>query len=602
MTNFRIGATKSLMLKAVGSETWALLLVGLAVGCSAGDPVESRDPSGASEPVSTTMSAVGTADRYCSTGLPDHSGSVCCSPSCTIFAGETVFGCEEDTEPDPNTPGNVHCTQRGPESQCCPSKIRASKLSCSNNGPPCVIKPDPECRTGIKDADGHVCCPTFCGTCGGTGCSQRTGSGSNCCGGAITAANIPCSGGAPPCVLDGTTAPADADPPRTFTHPGLLNSQDELDDVRAHITTAISNASADINTDSLASWTYDDDARSVVKVSHGSTGTDDSKAVWRADSQAALANALRWVGQGDNRNANHARDILTNWANTLIRIEGYTPNDPDDAAQVNLEAAWRTPLYALAAETIYYHDDGVSWNTDNRRKFQAFLKYMALTAKGVLYKRNNQGASGALALMAAGVFLNDTDMYNQGLAAAQYLTKRLIYSQGMIDEAIYRDCVHAQYTLLALGDSAEIEYHQGSTSLYSLTNGASKPQLVQAGEFLAHLFLGGPFPTFCSKGTVSKRGAIFDGQCYWYPEDYRGEHKNKSCAIDAIYSGYEVLYNHYRWREGLSCGPDPSPDSSMSELEAFVRSRRSDGSNTYAPGYSTLTHGDLDRGTRPICP
>ncbi len=573
-------------MSAVVSKRGWMGLVLLLAGCSSVEPEDQADALATGKTVQALESAaLVSSDRYCSTGIPDQTGSVCCASTCQSIAGDTLFACDQGTDQ------GTTCADRGPDELCCPDEIREAKKSCSDNPPPCVIKPDPECRTGIKDQAGQVCCPKFCGTCGGADCSQRTGSGANCCGGAIMSAGIMCSGGSPPCVLDGTTGdPEDVfDAPRTFRHPGLLNTQAGFDAIRAQSTQAIRNATLEIRDDSAGTFNYVHAPYRVVKVSHGTT-SDNSKARWRADVRAAVANSLRWIAEGDNRHAVRARDILTDWALTLDRVEANDPNDADDVAQVALDAAWQAPFFAHAAETIRYHRDAVGWNSANRRKFEDMLKYLALTAKGVLYKRNNQGPSGALALMAVGVYTNDTDMYNMGRAAWQYLAPRLIYSQGMIDEAIYRDCVHPQYTLLALGQGAEIEYHQGSEAFYLLTkSGESKPQLLQAAEFLSHLFLGGAFPTSCTKNGQTKRGGIFDGACYWYPSDYRGTHT--SCATDTIYAGYEVLYNHYRWVMGFE--PDSEAGGNMDEFEDFVRGRRPDGDMYFVTGYSTLTHGDL---------
>ncbi|MBL8949554.1 MAG: glycoside hydrolase family 16 protein [Myxococcaceae bacterium] len=60
---------------------------------------------------------------------------------------------------------------------------------------------DPTCATGVPHPQRTVCCAASCGTCGGPGCGQRPGGTSNCCGGAILAADRWCSGSTPPCVL-----------------------------------------------------------------------------------------------------------------------------------------------------------------------------------------------------------------------------------------------------------------------------------------------------------------------------------------------------------------------------------------------------------------
>ena len=59
--------------------------------------------------------------------------------------------------------------------------------------------PDPTCSLGLIKA--NICCPTTCGTCGGSGCGARPGGGSDCCGGQIVASGVSCDDGGAPCVI-----------------------------------------------------------------------------------------------------------------------------------------------------------------------------------------------------------------------------------------------------------------------------------------------------------------------------------------------------------------------------------------------------------------
>jgi len=61
------------------------------------------------------------------------------------------------------------------------------------------IKADPTCENGILKGD--VCCLSSCGTCGGTGCSQREGGSSGCCGGVITSSTRYCDEYEAPCII-----------------------------------------------------------------------------------------------------------------------------------------------------------------------------------------------------------------------------------------------------------------------------------------------------------------------------------------------------------------------------------------------------------------
>jgi hypothetical protein len=62
-----------------------------------------------------------------------------------------------------------------------------------------LLRPDPSCARGL--ASGRACCAASCGTCGGTGCSQRPGGAAACCSGSITTAARSCAAYPPPCTL-----------------------------------------------------------------------------------------------------------------------------------------------------------------------------------------------------------------------------------------------------------------------------------------------------------------------------------------------------------------------------------------------------------------
>ncbi|MEE2903244.1 MAG: hypothetical protein VYC39_13000 [Myxococcota bacterium] len=62
-----------------------------------------------------------------------------------------------------------------------------------------LLQPDPMCSRGVRS--GQTCCANSCGTCGGTGCSQRPGGAESCCSGRIQMTARSCASFPPPCVL-----------------------------------------------------------------------------------------------------------------------------------------------------------------------------------------------------------------------------------------------------------------------------------------------------------------------------------------------------------------------------------------------------------------
>jgi hypothetical protein len=109
-----------------------------------------------------------------------RSGAFVCSPGCTQCTGN---GCGNAG----TQPGDV----------CCGGTITSSGRNCMNTFAPCkILTADPECRTGVLNSTGTVCCGAGCTQCGGAGCGSA---GTGCCTGSITAL---CSGSMPPCRID----------------------------------------------------------------------------------------------------------------------------------------------------------------------------------------------------------------------------------------------------------------------------------------------------------------------------------------------------------------------------------------------------------------
>ena len=52
---------------------------------------------------------------------------------------------------------------------------------------------------GVENPKGEACCAASCGTCGGSGCSQRPGGKSNCCVGHIPLQQVCGPGQNAPC-------------------------------------------------------------------------------------------------------------------------------------------------------------------------------------------------------------------------------------------------------------------------------------------------------------------------------------------------------------------------------------------------------------------
>lgn len=133
---------------------------------------------------SPTQAPTQAADPNCDNGI--IKGDICCLDSC-------------------GTCGGSGCSSRdGGSEGCCTSTIAENGDSCDDGPAPCVIQPsggepDPNCDTGISK--GNICCAASCGSCGGSGCSSRTGGASSCCTSTIKSDGNSCDFNPPPCVM-----------------------------------------------------------------------------------------------------------------------------------------------------------------------------------------------------------------------------------------------------------------------------------------------------------------------------------------------------------------------------------------------------------------
>lgn len=160
-------------------------------------------PAGWDWPLEVSRAGSPQGAERCTSGVLDSSGMKCCARECGTCGG---IGC--DARP-------------GGSQQCCGSSMK--NICASSAGPPpCSYphswSPPPSkvdslartrCIDGILDSKGEKCCSRKCGACGGTGCDERPGGGSHCCGFSILAA---CSSleGPPPCFYPTNWSPPSA--------------------------------------------------------------------------------------------------------------------------------------------------------------------------------------------------------------------------------------------------------------------------------------------------------------------------------------------------------------------------------------------------------
>jgi hypothetical protein len=311
---------------------------------------------------------------------------------------------------------------------------------------------------------------------------------------------------------------AEPAPAATYTHPGLLNSQSSLDELKtkANSTTpsAMRTGYQGMLDERFADPAYPHRAYSTVVVA-GSTSTP-SETQFKEDAQAAYAHALRWVKTGHQVYRDKSVAILDAWSGEFQEMVSSVPGET--WPQQWLEAAWYAPMWANAAEIIRDYDDGAAgWPTAMQDRFDGFLDELAVLAESA-YRENNWGASSGLALMAVGVYQDDSVRYEEGKRRILQLLPFLVRHTGEVFELAARDCWHPQYSLAAITQAAEIARNQGDSSIYDFAvSGDPRPRLAMGLEYMSRSIVLGEGVRDCRAydlrgfGEIGARWYVADG-------------------------------------------------------------------------------------------
>ena len=352
-----------------------------------------------------------------------------------------------------------------------------------------------------------------------------------------------------------------------FRHPGIFNSEAELQVIRAKAGGTAPHAMKQ-GLDRLRSWyganlNYANKPEATVQVVASATGTSEQN--FRDAGHAAYAQALEWVATDDVRYREKALAIINGWA-AGFKGMSHESNDQED-----LEAAWALPTWAAAGEILRHHGTGPSaWAPAEIAKFEAMLNVLTGYATITIApqkRTNNWGTSSALALMAVGVFEDDSAKFKLGMDFLNTLLPFTVEKTGLLMETC-RDCNHAEYNLLGMMAAAEIAWKQGIDFYGKTLDGQTTPRLLMGMEFQASALLGKPLNVGQSCGAQSCGG-----------ED---KHAN----------GWEMGYNHYHNRMQLGAPATLSFVTTQNRPDAL--------SEDHFTGWTTLTHGDLGDVRDPI--
>jgi len=209
----------------------------------------------------------------------------------------------------------------------------------------------------------------------------------------------------------------------TFSHPGIYNSQSELDQIRKNVNGSaphpmklgwelMKNEKSRGETGSMkyTSLAWKPHAYAIV---HAQTMNEK----WGCfeDGRAAYAHALQWVVTKDQKYADKAIEILNAW--------GHTFTDLTSADHYKyLLNSWVSHTWVAAAEIIrHYKIDGKSagWKEANIARFEnmarVFERILLQWSGSIGLKNgNNQPAAIARSMFAVAVFLDDPALFKSG--------------------------------------------------------------------------------------------------------------------------------------------------------------------------------------------
>jgi hypothetical protein len=281
------------------------------------------------------------------------------------------------------------------------------------------------------------------------------------------------------------------------------------------------------------------------------------------DARAAYTHALLWAYTGNQANANKAIEIMNAWSSTLKEIKFDQPRRPDNGSQLydngKPQAGWAGSLFARAAEIIRY--TGAGWSASDITRMEKLLHdvYLPLTINNW-----NVGANGMMtyaeATISIGVFTNDRNAFNTGVASWRKKTPMTLYlpSDGVypippteywntaprmkelwhypdsyitgLHTETLRDLSHVQMGLGAMANGAQTAALQG-VDLFV----AERTRIVAAYERHA-----GYINQYLDK-MASLGGAQLPAT--WRPSGWPGA--KFAMGGEAYRTGFEVAYSHY---------------------------------------------------------
>ena len=359
---------------------------------------------------------------------------------------------------------------------------------------------------------------------------------------------------------------------QSFVHPGGLHTQEDLDRMKTKVAEGASPWIEGWNKmiqDSRAQSSYQPAPRANM---------GDSRQRAAQDAQAAYLNALRWYISGDTTHAECAVNILNSWSSTVNQV-------PSGVDQPGLSGIY-TFHFAVAAEVLRAYPGWAQSDLDQFKNMMTTYLYPVVddfltNHRGtcITHYWANWDICNIGALIAMGVFVDDTTIYNEGI---DYFKNGA--GNGNINSSVFflhpsglgqwqesgRDQPHTSLGVGMMAELCQIAWNQGE-DLFGYNNN----RLLAGAEYVARTNLSQPVPYefYDNCDNVNQ---------YWLSRNNIGRITRPV---------WEILYNHYMVRQGLSA---PNVES----MAHLARPERGNGDHL---GFGTLTF-TLDATASPIKP
>ncbi|WP_406471080.1 alginate lyase family protein [Streptomyces sp. NBC_01615] len=343
----------------------------------------------------------------------------------------------------------------------------------------------------------------------------------------------------------------EADAITSFIHPGVLHKLSDIQRMKTRVAAGTEPWLSGWNVfkaDPYSQSTYTMKGP-YASVDRGTTEVHNWE-LWN-DCNAAYQNALMWNLTGTTAHATKALQIIKAWSSTLTSITGK---------DAQLAASIYGFKFAAAAELMRYTAPSGDWSASEIAQTENLIKNVFVPLVNT-FGDAGWGTNCIKALMAFGVFCNDTSLYNAAVDAFYLhdcckITRVLSDTGQCVDSG--RDQAHTQLILGSLAEACEIAWIQ-TQDLYS----ASANRLLAGFEYTAKY----------NTGNDDVPYAVW-GSCL---ATYTSISTTQRGNLRPI---YEMVFNHYVKRRSL---PAPWTYAAIQEIRP-----EGEGFQCDHPGFGTL--------------